>query len=236
MTAPIRRFSGRDRIVMTRVRPIHWAILAAWLLATAAQAQEAGDRPGVENPKPAARPKGRRIALRMPGDPRPLSLTVPDPADLKKSDDPGWKEDETPPPLKLGRVIAVEQVANVGPENFDLWLFGKATTPYLTSIQLGRKLDARLGEAVAEFRLSDEQRAKLELAGRGDIKHFLGRIEQERAAFEQVRGNFHTARRFLNQLGPLQAELDRGPFGFGSLFDKTLRTIRFGPSAPGPTR
>ncbi len=223
---------------MDRACPMGWGLLAASLLATAAPAQGPGDRPQAGAARPGAGPGGRKLMVVMEGDAHRLGLTIADPADGPTSADPGREDEGPPPPVEaVGRKIFLEEMAIVGPENFDLWFFGRPISPFSASIRLGEKLDAKLREAVAEHRLTDAQRAKLELAGRGDIKHLLDRIEEKREAFERARGNLAGARRILKQLAPLSAEYDLGPFQLGSLFDKTLRTIRDGPSAsaPGPS-
>jgi hypothetical protein len=76
-----------------------------------------------------------------------------------------------------------------------------------------------------EHKLTDRQRAKLKLAGRGDIKRFFDRVEESRIDFEVQRQTFRTGRTALLRLDPLLQVYREGPFGDGSLFAKTLRRI-----------
>ncbi len=116
-------------------------------------------------------------------------------------------------------------------ENFDRMVFAEGSTESSRKEHLDRVLLTRLDRAVRVNRLSNEQKAKLHLAGVGDVKRFLDRAEAKRAEFEAVRKNFAEATRSLQQAESLAAEYRRGPFGDDSLFAKTLRTIRDGEAA-----
>jgi hypothetical protein len=111
-------------------------------------------------------------------------------------------------------------------EAFDLTLFG--TTGDIPSARdhletlLTRKIDGvdRLS------RITPMQQRKLLLAGRGDIKRLLDRVEDERKKFEKLRTDPARCEEFLEQLRPLSMRLFRGPFGSESLFAKTLKKLR----------
>jgi hypothetical protein len=100
-----------------------------------------------------------------------------------------------------------------------------------------RRLDALLNQkikAVEKFcRLTDAQKQKLQLAGRGDIKRFTDRMEALRPAFQQVHVvvNEDDAREVSTWAGTLawdaktlRTTLRLGLFEEGSLFAKTLST------------
>lgn len=91
-----------------------------------------------------------------------------------------------------------------------------------------RKEIERVHEAAP---LAEEQRRKLELAGRGDIKRFLDRMTRLKARLEQTE-SILTASQFRDWVGPLAEEaetigrmLDTGIFETDSLFDKTRQAI-----------
>ena len=64
------------------------------------------------------------------------------------------------------------QAAVVERENFDNWLFADEPTEEARSRHLDRILRARVEAAAREHMLTDAERAKLRLAGKGDIKRF----------------------------------------------------------------
>ena len=75
-------------------------------------------------------------------------------------------------------------------------------------------------------RLTPVQKKKLQLAGRGDIKRLLDRIEDERKTFEHLRTDLPRIEEFLMRLQPLRLTIRRGPFGSESLFAKTFKKMR----------
>jgi hypothetical protein len=73
--------------------------------------------------------------------------------------------------------------------------------------------------------LTEADRAKLRVAGRGDIKRFFDQVEDRRRDFEVDRRPFKTGLVALRRLEPLSRLYQDGPFGDSSLFAKTLRKI-----------
>ncbi len=191
------------------------------------------------------------MGIQVGTDPHQIMLTPREAADRRLPDDE--EEEGGAPAANFGGAFDLDAM-DLAPSNFDVWLFGQGTTGEIIARRLaeklevrlwdegfglrptGPKIEARLWEGGLGLGLTVEQWAKLELAGRGDIKHFLGRIEERREAFEQARTRFGAGRRVLLQLGPLAEEYKQGPFGASSLFAKTLRQIRQAPEPPTPPR
>jgi len=81
--------------------------------------------------------------------------------------------------------------------------------------------------------LTDDQKQKLLLAGRGDIHHLIQRIDSQRSQFEQaktvrtddMRGALREIMQALQPAAKLRILLTEGPFGSDSLFEKTLRRL-----------
>jgi hypothetical protein len=73
--------------------------------------------------------------------------------------------------------------------------------------------------------LTELQRAKLQIAGKGDIKRFFDRAEEGRREFKLNKVEPRDAVAALRRLKPLSDAYDDGPFGDGSLFAKTLDRI-----------
>jgi hypothetical protein len=131
--------------------------------------------------------------------------------------------------------------AVVEPENFDRWLFEDAGFETTPQQHLDDVLRAKIGTAVQEYGPTAEQRLKLRLAGKGDVKRFFDQVEERRGRFDKERRNYQSGLAALKGLNDLSLIYTEGPFGDGSLFAKTLRRIRddqkqeisvFAPSSP----
>ncbi len=148
----------------------------------------------------------RRIIISMPAPPAPADE----------------EEDQRParPALHFNLNSAVLE-----PENFDRWLFDDDRDQGDRQRHLDGILRAKVAATAREHRLTDVQRAKLRLAGSGDIKRFFDVVRDRRRSFETDRQSFRTGRAALNRLESLTQLYQEGPFGDGSLFAKTLRKI-----------
>ncbi len=71
--------------------------------------------------------------------------------------------------------------------------------------------------------LSEAQRKKIQLAGRGDMKRFFDRVEDARKVFQAVKNDQNKFQEVWQHIQPLQTELSAGLFGESSIFRKTLR-------------
>jgi hypothetical protein len=120
-------------------------------------------------------------------------------------------------------------------ENFDRWVFSDG----VFEVGPRQHLDALVRQRIESFSrthaLTAAQEAKLRLAGQGDIKRFLDRVEARRREFEAARMDLNLGMQFLATLGPLRQEFEEGPFGDGSLFAKTLRKIENDARAARPS-
>ena len=110
-------------------------------------------------------------------------------------------------------------------ENFDRFLFDREPTERARQEHLKGVLDAKIARAASEHKLTDSQRAKLGLAGRGDIKRFFDLVQKRRDDFEIERKEFRTGIAALRRLDGLSTTFREGPFGSDSLFEKTLHKI-----------
>ena len=115
----------------------------------------------------------------------------------------------------------------VARENFDRWLFADERTQGERRRHLEEILDAKILLADLEHKLTltAQQRSKLRVAGRGDIKRFFDKVEDARGKFEKDRQHFRRGLTALQGLDPLTQLYKDAPFGEGSLFTKTLRKI-----------
>jgi hypothetical protein len=155
--------------------------------------------------------------IRFAGDAMPITIELPgQPA-------PGvqGEEEDAPPPVARPLNLRDSVVAR---ENFDRWAFGVGTERERLH-KLDRLLFRTVENVAWQNTMTGRERAKLTLAGRGDVKRLLDRIEAERPEFEEARMNLATGRQAILRLKPLSVEVEKGPFGDDSLFAKTLRKI-----------
>ncbi len=123
---------------------------------------------------------------------------------------------EPPPPAPL--------VRSYTDKNFDQWVFGGN----MNAVQFHERLEAlltrRVNEVDGDCKLTEPQKKKILLAGRGDQKRVLDFIDLKRQEFHTVMHDRQKVSRFVNDLQPLLQVSRKEFFGTGSLFTKTLKT------------
>jgi hypothetical protein len=114
----------------------------------------------------------------------------------------------------VGRMMISER-------NIDGWIYGNESRG---RDWLEASLKQRVDELAKTCSLSETQRRKLNLAGEGDIQRFETRVAELKTKCHSgaIRPNEWNA--MFQKTQPLRAELQRGLFGGGSLFHKTLLT------------
>jgi hypothetical protein len=110
-------------------------------------------------------------------------------------------------------------------EVFDQFMFGSTGDAESGRAYAATVLDRLINKVASSRPFTPEQRQKLVLAGRGDIKRLFDRIEEERTKFEALRSDLNKCEQFLLDLRPLHKRLHRGPFESDSLFSKTLKKM-----------
>jgi hypothetical protein len=115
----------------------------------------------------------------------------------------------------VGRMVIAER-------NIDNWIYANESR--------GRNwLEASLKQKVNEIgkvcRLSDLQMQKLNLGGEGDIQRFETRVAEVKAKCQTGEMHPNEWNGIFQKTQPLRLELQRGLFGSGSLFQKTLFTV-----------
>ena len=117
---------------------------------------------------------------------------------------------------------AVNPQFMVADETFDQWVFGNVQNGGGAKTRLKALLQLQIQEIERACKLSDAQKTKLELAGRGDLKRFNDRVEEKRKRFQLVKNDQQKFQNFFQEIQPLQAEVQAGLFGEGSFFSKTI--------------
>jgi Eukaryotic translation initiation factor eIF2A/WD domain, G-beta repeat len=107
----------------------------------------------------------------------------------------------------------------------------EAQNPDATRIQLEGILARKLAALDGVYHLSEAQKQRLTLAGRGDISRLLDRIDSARKTYSSSRrvqrvGNNMVITFSLNpEVAALRAAMESGPFGEDSLFAKMQKTV-----------
>jgi hypothetical protein len=109
--------------------------------------------------------------------------------------------------------------------NLDRYFISGMENETVVHDRLNSLLAKRIEQAGRVHQLTAAHREKLRLAGRGDIKHSLDRVEGKRREFGVVKMDLDQFRLFLSELELLRNELLLGPFGAKSLYSKTLEKI-----------
>jgi hypothetical protein len=108
-------------------------------------------------------------------------------------------------------------------ENFDQWVFQNQGNAQNGRKRIEQMLTLRTEEIDRVCGLSEGQKKKLQLAGRGDIKRFFDRVEDARKVFQAVKHDQNKFQEIWQHIQPLQTELSAGLFGESSIFRKTVR-------------
>ena len=141
----------------------------------------------------------------------------------KAPDDPDEAEDaeierRPAPPVRQQNLV-------VASDEFDRWMFTGDTVEERRA-RLNDNLRRTIQRVDPAHRLTAVQRQKLELAGRGDIKHLFDQVEAKRREFQEIRNDPQKCLMFARTLRPLRQAYVTGPFREGSLFSKILKTMR----------
>jgi hypothetical protein len=121
--------------------------------------------------------------------------------------------------------VAVQQPVFVfADENFDQWLYQDMQNSAGARSRLDAQLLMRLDDLAQSCELTESQRQKLQLAGRGDIHRLFDRIEELRRKFQTVKSDQNRIGEILQAMQPLQLTMRTGMFGESSLFAKALRS------------
>lgn len=118
-----------------------------------------------------------------------------------------------------------EQQFMVADENFDQWVFGGRGAAGANQKRFRSLLEVQIEGAQRTCALTDQQKNKLRLAGSADIKRFFERVEALRKKFQLVKNDQNKFNEFWQEMQPVQATVNRGTFGEGSYFKKTLKNL-----------
>lgn len=123
-----------------------------------------------------------------------------------------------------GAPVQVQAQFEIHPDNFDQWVFGNQGGRDNGLNKLKAQLTLRCVALDRTCQLTDDQKKKIELAGRGDIKRYADRVEEVREKFMAVRKDQEKFNQIWNDIHPLQNRLNAGLFNEESLLAKTIRS------------
>ncbi len=89
---------------------------------------------------------------------------------------------------------------------------------------MNQVLNGQLRAFDRQYRLTDAQKQKLLLAGQGDIKRALDRVQDLRARFQRVKYERNAVIECIQEAGRLRRELETLTPGVNSLLVKTIAT------------
>jgi len=132
-------------------------------------------------------------------------------------------QDDDEDAAAVARVQPAPVFMGMDDSNFDAWVYGGRV------VGDGRdwfeaRLSLRLEEIDRACQLSDGQKAKLRLAGRGDTKRFFDIYDEKRRKFQSLKHDQNKFNEIFQEIRPLQELIAAGAFGRGSIFDKTIRS------------
>lgn len=117
---------------------------------------------------------------------------------------------------------AANELFEVSPKQFDQWVFGGTQSAAERRRHLRSQLTLHVQAINEACGLSDAQRAKLELAGTGDIKRFFDAVETIRREFMEVRRDQEKFNQIWQKMSPLRIKMNTGMFDQDSLVYKVL--------------
>ena len=106
-------------------------------------------------------------------------------------------------------------------DQMDQWVFGRLGGSAGARSKLDSSLLVRIEDLERVCGITEAQKNKLRLAGRGDIKRFFDKVEALKRKFQQGQNDPNT--NIWQEIQPLQVELNTGLFGDDSLYAKTIR-------------
>ncbi|HWE40087.1 MAG TPA: hypothetical protein VG406_26280 [Isosphaeraceae bacterium] len=107
-------------------------------------------------------------------------------------------------------------------ENFDQWVFGNGRNYTSFRASVDSLLAMQIEELDRACGLTDAQRAKLMLAGRGDLKRILDAYDDKKKKFRATGGDQNRINEIFQDIQPLQQAIAAGPFGESSIFAKSI--------------
>lgn len=118
--------------------------------------------------------------------------------------------------------VPVQPQFMIAEENFNMWVYGNSRDAKTARTRLETQIKLQIDEVASVARLTDTQKKKLELAGKGDVKRFFDLVEDKRKGFKAVQNDQNKFNEFYQELRTIQLKLNAGLYGPDSFYAKTL--------------
>jgi hypothetical protein len=105
---------------------------------------------------------------------------------------------------------------------FDQWVFQQDRNAAGARRRLNAFLELRIEEVDRACKLTDAQKKKLQLAGKGDFKRFFDRYQTVKRKFQLVKNDQQKINQIWQDISPLQTSLQAGLFHEDSFLVKAL--------------
>jgi hypothetical protein len=119
-------------------------------------------------------------------------------------------------------VVVVQAAPVMSDENFNQLIFRNQGNAQTARKRMDTMLVLRTEAVNRVCSLSDAQKKKLQLAGRGDIKRLFDQVEEIRKKFKAVQNDRNRIGEVLQEGQNVQRSID-ALFGSNSIFEKTMR-------------
>lgn len=106
---------------------------------------------------------------------------------------------------------------------FDQWVFQHHRTKAAAHKNMLAQLSLQAQDVDRVCSLSESQRKKLQLAGRGDIKRFFDRYEVVKRKFQLIKNDQQKFNQIWQDISPLQVTMQTGLFHDDSFLHKSLK-------------
>jgi hypothetical protein len=138
--------------------------------------------------------------------------------ELAGDDDDDLADDPASNADQVNEMVVVRNID----ANVDSWLFGNRRAGESGRPKLNLLLKTKMDEVSRAAELTLEQQQKLVLAGEGDIRRFVDRVEEIKLRYRTTNFGHGGWNRVFQEIEPLKTVLRNGLFANDSLFAKTL--------------
>jgi hypothetical protein len=138
-------------------------------------------------------------------------------------------EEEVEDDVKVPAAADVKMVHLSNLDQVDNWVFGRFGGSAVARTRFDSALALRIDDLERVCGVTEAQKKKLKLAGRGDIKRIFDRVEELKRKSLQNQNDPNN--NIWQTIQPLQVEVNAGLFGDASIFQKTIKRTLDGDQA-----
>jgi hypothetical protein len=120
-------------------------------------------------------------------------------------------------------IVQPQPAFEMSDDNFDQWVFGGGRNAQTGRRRLESLLNLQVEDVDRTCGLTEDQKKKLTLAGRGDIRRFFVQVDEKRRKFQLVKRDQTKIGEVFQEIQPLQATLNSGLYNEQSFFSKAIR-------------